>query len=347
MAGGMRQITIVGAGIFGLAAAHAFARRGLAVHLIEAAAIGSGASGGQVGALAPHDPVQWNRKKQIQCDALIAAGDWWAEVTRRGGVDPGWARSGRVMALPAPELAQARIAGAAAHWPAPFALRQGRIKHPLLPAGWQGLSDNLSARIAPRQACAALAAALRAQGVRIDEHAGPRHPDDLPAPCIWTTGAAGLDQLSADLGRPMGRAIKGQSLLLRLPGADLRTAPQLFLDSLHLVAHADGLLALGSTSERDFTDPQATDAGLEALLDRARALLPVLAGAEVVARWAGLRPRAQSRAPLVGPWPGRAGHWIGNGGFKIGLAMAPWVAEALADWILTDTCRVPPDWQPQ
>ena len=35
-------------------------------------------------------------------------------------------------------------------------------------------------------------------------------------------------------------------------------------------------------------------------------------------RWAGLRPRARSRAPMLGAWPGRPGHFIANGGFKIG-----------------------------
>ncbi len=335
----MRRITIIGAGIFGLACAYTFARRGAAVRVIEARHIGAGASGGQVGALAPHDPARWNAKKQIQLEALIAAGEYWAGVERIGGIAPGWARLGRVCA--ASGDVEAKLAGAASHWPDGFSLRLDRIAHPLLGAG-EYLFDTLTARISPRDACAALAAAIRAQGGVIEEGAGPRHPDSIPAPCIWATGAEGLDMLSADLSRPMGRAVKGQSAAFRLP---LPRAPQLFLDALHVVPHADGTVAIGSTTERDFTDPAATDAGLDALIAQARALCPPLADAPVAERWAGLRPRAQSRAPLLGPWPGREGHWVANGGFKIGLAMAPWAGEALADWMLAGDCRVPEDWR--
>ena len=335
------RITIIGAGMFGLACAFAFARRGTAVRVIEAAHIGAGASGGQVGALAPHDPAQWNDKKQIQLQALIAAGDYWAEVRRIGGVDPGWARSGRI-SIPQGDVA-AKLAGAARHWPG-FSLRLGPIEHPLL-AGGDYLFDTLTARISPRGAGAALASAVRALGGVIEEGAGLLHPDDLPplpGPVIWATGAAGLAALSADLGRDMGRAIKGQSASLRL---SLPDAPQLFLDGLHIVPHADGSVAIGSTSERDFDHATATDAALDSLIARARALCPALAEAPVVERWAGLRPRAQSRAPLLGPWPGRDGHWLANGGFKIGLAMAPWAGEALAGWITGTRCRVPKAWQ--
>lgn len=337
----MGRITIIGAGVFGLACGHAFARRGAAVRVIEATRIGAGASGGQVGALAPHDPAQWNDKKQIQLEALIAAGDYWAEVARAGGTDPGWARTGRI-STPQGDVA-AKLAGAARHWPG-FSLRLEDIDHPLLGAG-EVLFDTLTARISPRRACAALAAAIRALGGVIEEGAGPRHPDEfspLPGPCIWATGAAGLDMLSADLGRDMGRAIKGQSASLRL---SLPDAPQLFLDGLHVVPHADGTLAIGSTTERDFDRPETTDMALDSLIARARALCPPLADAPVTERWAGLRPRAQSRAPLLGPWPGRDGHWVANGGFKIGLAMAPWAGEALAGWIAGGPCLVPEGWR--
>ena len=337
----MRRITIIGAGLFGLACAHACARRGLAVRVIEARRIGAGASGGQVGALAPHDPAQWNDKKQIQLEALVAAGDYWAEVRAIGGVDSGWARLGR-FSSPHGDVA-ARLAGATRHWPAGFSMQLRRAEHPLL-AGGDHLFDTLTARISPRGAGAALAAAVRAQGGVIEEGAGPRHPDriDIDGPCIWATGAEGLEMLSVDLGRPVGRAIKGQSASFRL---SLPQAPQLFLEGLHVVPHADGTVAIGSTAERDFADPAATDAQLEALIERARTLCPPLAAAPLAERWAGLRPRAQSRAPLLGPWPGRDGHWVANGGFKIGLAMAPWAGEALADWLLDGHCRVPEGWR--
>ena len=64
-------------------------------------------------------------------------------------------------------------------------------------------------------------------------------------------------------------------------------------------------------------------------------------GARVVERWAGVRPRAQSRAPLLGPWPGRPGHYVANGGFKIGFGVAPRVAQVMCDLVLDGRDTVP------
>ena len=155
---------------------------------------------------------------------------------------------------------------------------------------------------------------------------------------IWATGVGGLADLSADLERPVGGAIKGQAAVLRFAARD---RPQLFADGLHIVPHGDGTVAIGSTSERDFETARGTDGRLEALIDRARALCPALAAAPVLERWAGLRPRARSRAPMLGQWPGRPGHFIANGGFKIGFGMAPKVAAVLADLVLDGRDTIP------
>ncbi|HRO15062.1 MAG TPA: FAD-dependent oxidoreductase, partial [Paracoccus sp. (in: a-proteobacteria)] len=193
----------------------------------------------------------------------------------------------------------------------------------------------------PRRAGESLAAAIRGAGAKVVEGAGPQHPDahrdDVPV--IWATGAQGLAALGADLGRLAGSGVKGQSALLEYAAPD---APQVFADGLHVVPHADGTVAVGSTAERDFTDGHSTDDQLEALIGRACAMCPALEGAAVVDRWAGIRPRAVSRAPLLGPWPGRPGHFVANGGFKIGFGMAPAVAGIMADLILTGEDRIPP-----
>ncbi|WP_374637656.1 NAD(P)/FAD-dependent oxidoreductase [Paracoccus sp. (in: a-proteobacteria)] len=329
------KITIAGAGVFGLACAWEFTRRGQPVTVHEATRIGAGASGGHVGALAPHAPENWNPKKQVQLDALIAAADWWAEVAKAGGTDPGYARTGRIQ--PVAQGTEARIAerieNARRNWPdwAGLAMTD-RPDAAMVPASDTGLwlVDRLTARISPRRAGAALAAAIRAKGGEIIE--------GMPAPAdttIWATGVAGL----ADFG---GGGVKGQSALLAFAAPD---QPQVFADGLHIVPHGDGTVAIGSTSERDVIDT-GTDDQLEALIDKARAICPALADAPVIDRWAGIRPRARSRAPIVGPWPGRPGHYVANGGFKIGLAMAPAVAGMLADLILDGRDSIPDGFRP-
>jgi glycine oxidase len=193
--------------------------------------------------------------------------------------------------------------------------------------------DTLTARLHPRRAVAALVGALAAQGVQVQQGDAPKG-----GTLIWATGYEGLADLSAHLQRPVGTGVKGQSLALAYAAGDV---PQVFADGLHIVPHADGTIAIGSTSERVFDAPDTTDAQCDALLARAVAACPALAAAPVVARWAGVRPRAASRAPLMGAWPGRAGQYVFNGGFKIGFAMAPHLAQIMADLVLDGQDRVP------
>jgi len=170
----MADLTIFGGGIFGLAIGWECARRGAKVQLIERARIGAGASGGIVGALAPHVPENWNAKKEFQLQSLLMAEDFWAGVRAASGLDPGYARLGRLQPLAdqaAVAHAHARAAGAAALW-------RGRADWRVEPGGdiWRGVSptglwvfDSLSARLHPRMATSALAAAIRAAGGSVTE----------------------------------------------------------------------------------------------------------------------------------------------------------------------------------
>ena len=336
------DIVVRGAGIFGLSIAWELVQRGASVRVVDPHGALAGASGGLVGALAPHVPENWNPKKAFQLHALLMAERWWAGVARASGQDPGYACLGRVQPLAdaqAVARAQARAVDAAAIWgdAARWDIRPaGAPFDPPSPTGLV-LHDTLSARLSPRRAGAALVAALAARGVTVE-------PDAPDGRCVvWATGAAGLRDLSAALGRDMGRGEKGQALCLQF---DARDQPQVFAEGLHFVPHADGTLAIGSTSERVYDDPRQTDAALEDLLARAVDLMPVLHGAAVIDRWAGERPRAKTRAPLLGAWPERPGHFVANGGFKIGFGIAPGVAQAMADLVLDGRDSIPPDFHP-
>jgi glycine oxidase len=334
------DLTVMGGGIFGLSCAWQATRRGARVRVIDTAHIGAGSSGGLVGALAPHVPENWNDKKQFQLESLLMAESWWSDVAQAGGVDPGYLRSGRLQPIPddrALHNARARIAEAQTLWQGRADWRvipaTGAAWEPHSPTGWL-IHDTLTARLSPRLACAALAAAIRAQGGEVTDRTSTSE-----GPTLWATGYAGLVDLSQTFNQPVGAGVKGQALLLQ---HDARDLPQLFADALHIVPHADGTTAIGSTSENTWTDPNATDAQLDDILTRARAALPILADAPVIDRWAGIRPRARSRAPMLGAWPGRPGHYIANGGFKIGFGMAPKVAAVMAALILDGQDSIPP-----
>jgi glycine oxidase len=338
----------MGAGIFGLAIGWECVRRGARVTVCERDRIGAGASGGIVGALAPHVPEQWNPKKAFQLESLLMAGRFWAAVAEASGRDPGYGRLGRVQPLAtaaAVDLARERAEGAQELW---HGLATWRVV-PASDDGWMPpsasgwvIEDTLSARLHPRQAVTALAQAIRAAGGMVHEAAseppaGVFEPRTSGA-VIWATGVKGLADLSAVFGRSVGGGVKGQAALF---ACDAAGRPQIFADALHIVPHGDGTVAVGSTSERDYASAGDTDAKLDSVIEKARALCPALRTAPVIERWAGLRPRGKSRAPMLGEWPGRPGHFIANGGFKIGFGMAPKVAKVMADLVLDGRDAIP------
>ncbi|MEL6451215.1 MAG: FAD-binding oxidoreductase [Pseudomonadota bacterium] len=331
------DITVRGAGIFGLSIAWVLTQRGARVQVVDPHGPAAGASGGIVGALAPHVPENWNPKKQFQLKSLLMAQAFWDAVEETGSTAAGYGRLGRTQPIAdaaALALARGRAETAAQLWgtAAQWTVRPVSDAHwgAHSPTGME-IHDTLSARIHPRQACMALVAALRAKGVPVMAEV----PDT--AVTVHATGVAGLTDLNAQNPRLVGAGIKGQAALLDYAAPD---APQLFADTLHIIPHADGTTAIGSTTERDYdhTDP---DALLDDVIARARAAIPALQDAPVIARWAGLRPRSRSRAPMLGPWPDRPGHFIANGGFKIGFGMAPKVAHTMADLILDGHDTIP------
>jgi glycine oxidase len=342
------DLTVRGGGVTGLAIAWEAARRGARVRLIETARIGAGASGGLVGALAPHTPEQWTPAKEFQLRALLAAPGFWAGVEHTSGLATGYAPTRRwqpIADAAGIALAKLRAKDAKILWQGQADWRVvPRPDHPLAPASPTGLlvEDTLSARVHPRMALTALVAAIRARGGEVIE--GTEAEDE--GPVIWATGVAGLAALGAGQGAGQavkGQGVKGQAASLLCPGFE--TAPQVFVEGLHVVPHVDGTIAIGSTSENVWTD-EGTDALLEVLIEKARALLPVLSAAPVVERWAGVRPKSASRKPLLGPWPGRPGVFVANGGFKIGFGIAPEVARVMVDLVLEGVEGIPAPFRP-
>jgi len=341
----MVDVTVMGAGAFGLSVAWACVSRGASVRVIDPNGIGAGASGGVVGALAPHAPERWTSKKEFQFQSLIMAQSFWADVEAAGGLTAGYGRTGRLQPIMTDRglaLAHARAECAKevwqgqAHWTVIPQDRMGSWA-PVSPTGMYIL-DTLTARMHPRQACAALAAAIQAKGGDITS-SGPEQGQ-----VVWATGWRGLEALSLEIGQVVGGGEKGQAALLDHARPDV---PQIYADSVHIVPHADGTIAIGSTTERYFDDPAATDSQIDDVVARACAVVPELAGAKVIERWAGVRPRTKSRAPVLGHHPVRDGQFITNGGFKIGFGIAPKVAELMADLVLEGRDAIPEAFKPE
>lgn len=338
------DVTVMGAGVFGLSVGYACSLRGAKVRVIDPHGVAAGASGGIVGALAPHVPEQWNSKKAFQFESLLMQADFWAGVTARTGMPTGYCRSGRLQPLAdaaAVTLARARAVSAAELWGDAAVWEViPAADDPWMPPSPSGMvvRDTLTGLIHPRAATQALAQAVTLFGGEIVREGA------ADGRVVWATGWRGLEEMTAQHTRLVGAGVKGQGALLKFDAVGM---PQLFAETLHIVPHFDGTVAIGSTTEREFGDPFVTDDLLEGKIALARQLFPVLEDAPVVARWAGVRPRSRSRAPMIGAHPFRRGEFVANGGFKIGFGMAPKIGEIMADLMLEGRDAVPDDFRPE
>lgn len=347
-----RDVLIVGAGVFGLWCARSCLARGMEVTLVERAGPGMGASGTPVGLLAPHNPIRWSPLKALQLEGLRTLEPALAPLMAETGVDLGYARPGRAVALADPAARQraADQCAAAAVWDGTGSMRLLDLPPPSLAglvapeayaSGW--LWDDLTARLDARRCVEALSKSVL-----------PRLDDFIVGQCtgVEDTGArvdgklvdadhivlaAGADTLTlAGVSPANGFGEKGQAAILEADMPD--HFPVLTAPNLYIVPHGSGRVAVGSTSERSWSHA-LPDERLDTVLERARVLCPGLADAPVIERWAGIRPRAPLPGPMVGVLPQRPDLWIATGGHKIGYALAHLVGEVVAAGLCGD---VPP-----
>ncbi len=345
-------LLIAGGGVMGLWAALKADRLGIDTLLVDAGPLAQGASGGLLGALMPHMPDKWNDKKQFQFEALLSLEDEVRALEAETGRSAGYRRSGRLIPLPKPHLrtiAERHEREALVNWrTGDRSFRWNAVDASPFGPAWPtadvaaaGLvHDTFAARVSPRGLTGMLVERLRrARHVRIIEGCGVERIEGTTARlsdgtsvafghCIVSAGHRSfplLEMLGPPLALPLGQPVKGQAAMLK--GDIDPDLPLLYLDGLYIVPHECGLAAIGSTSEDRFDEPFTTDGQIENLIARARVLAPVLKSAEVVERWAGLRPKAIDRDPMVGPHPDNDRVVALTGGFKVSFGMAHRLAE--------------------
>jgi len=346
------DLLIAGAGVAGLWLAVKAARAGLSVTLVERGNPGGGASGGFLGALMPHSPERWNGKKDFQFRALVDLEAEIQQLESETGEYCAYRRVGRILPLISERgrlTAMDRVADARANWGPRFGYE---VHHTPARSDWPNIlraphgivHETLSARVSPPGLLAALLHSL-ALKPNFDLRLGTSVVDIEPQTKLATLSdgsrlgfgyaalANGVDafpHIARLTGLPiqaMGSGVKGQAALL-----DAKAPPDLPLvydDGVYVIAHENGHVAVGSTSENTFDDPADTDDKLDEILKRARKLCPLIKEATVIRRWAGVRPRAVGRDPMLGPIPGAPGVLAMAGGFKISFGIAHRMADCL------------------
>ncbi len=365
------DVAIVGAGIFGLSIARRCVEDGKRVILIDRAAIGQGASGGFLGALMPHIPARWNAKKAFQFDALASLSSHIAELETETGLSTGYGRVGRLMPIYTEdkrEHACLRAEESVRRWQTGTTgfsfqvLEASPVSNWLSPrAAPLGFAfDTLAARVSPRKYVKALAASLNGR-CHLLEHTAVVDIDDVRGHVVLATGespivadqivlAAGyrtFSMLENMEGVRLGSGVKGQAALLS--GVKTDGLPVIYDDGVYVVPHDGNVVAVGSTSETQWSDASSPDMSNLDFLRRARQFCPSLREADVIEHWAGVRPKCLRRDPMVGAIPDRVRTYVATGGFKIGFGIAHKVADALCGLMFRQGqgSSLPPSFRPE
>ena len=363
------DVVVIGGGIIGCAAAATMADRGARVVVVEATAIGAGASGRNLGAIQhPFDPVlgelyheSLSRYRALAevTDTDFAIGDRPAGLLLLNRDADAAAAQARRMSSAFPELAPELVGPESLQRlepglaPGPSAVRLA-TGYPIPPASataaWASLAEDRGARFVIGSHATVSTESGRTTGVALEGGgsiaadavlvaAGPWSPALVDPSGGWrpihpTYGVT----LQLRLGEAGPRHVVEEDEVDDLNRAAAATARAAHSSeeaeppSLFSIASAGGVSTLGSTFLAHEPDPVHVQA---LLLRRAAAFLPAVVEAEIVGRRMCARPQSADGRPFIGPVGGVAGLFVcaGHGpwGISTGPASAAIAARAVLD----------------
>ncbi len=319
------DITVIGAGVFGLWQAFELARRGHRVTLREASDESAiGAASRFAGAmLAPYCEAESAEPviRELGRNALSLWRDAYPGVVHRGTLVVAGSRDRSELIRFARMTEGHRQVEADA---------LADLEPELAGRFTRGLFFEDEGHLAPRSALLFLASELRRLGAEL------RFGEAVPDP-VWMAASAGevvIDcrGLAARSDLPQLRGVRGEMAVLRAPEVTL-TRPIRLLhprQPLYVVPWGDGLYMVGATVvEREDGAPVTVRSALE-LLGLAYALQPGFAEATIEVLGAGVRPAFPDNIPRAII---RGRRILVNGAFRHGYLFAPVMATAVADYL--------------
>ena len=143
---------------------------------------------------------------------------------------------------------------------------------------------------------------------------------------------------STDLARAAGvevpvAPVKGQLITLRALGRSLTRI--LWTGECYLVPKTGGQVILGATEEEGNYDRRPTLAGVGALATAALEQLPWAGQFSIEGVWAGLRPAAPDRFPIVGWTPGLDNLLVATAHYRNGVLLGPLTGRRVSEAIRT------------
>lgn len=365
------DVAVVGGGVAGLAAARELARRGLGVAVLEDGRAGS-ASRAAAGMLAPQAEADYpDDFFALLCASRDMYTAFAAALSEESGLRVELDQTGTLyLALDDEDVEEAERRFA---WQSRAGLEVERLTAEEARALEPNISPDVRMalrfprdwQVESRRLTVALDAAAEAQGVRIIravEAQGVRVQGGRVAGVVTSAGeleagavvfAAGawtsaLHKFSDD-GNPFLNddpriePVRGQILCYQQRDARTPLVRHVVYGTRgYLVPRSGGRLLAGSTTEPGVYDCRVTEEGTRSIAARAAELAPAVAALEVADSWAGLRPCARDRLPVLGESADVRGLFYAAGFYRNGILLAPAAGEIVADLVTGGATRLSP-----
>jgi glycine oxidase len=325
---GSPDYVIAGAGIIGLSLALELNRRGASVTVLDAGSALQQTSSAAAGMLAIDDPLNPSALRPL---AALSASLYPAFLDRIAEL------SGTRVPF---QTSTTLEAGDAAN-----ALPDPRALVPQLDPGnhrFHLLKEN---SVDPRQLASALLAAVRATSIDLREHTSLQRIATTPTSVRIHTSAAELeasaliDCMGTWSPAPVSPR-KGQMLSVAIP-PELDLACVLRTPDIYIVPRTEGPNAgraiIGATLEDAGFDLTVHSLDILTLNARAVKLLPILANADFLESWSGLRPSTADALPILGAAPRQPRYLLATGHFRNGILLAPATALVIAQLLSNET----------
>lgn len=335
------DVIVVGGGVIGCAVALELARSGLEVMVLEREHVGSGASYGAAGMLAPQ--IEFSSEGpglELALTSLALFQDWDEIVRAKTGLSLDLDLSGviRVAESDPSQRELERMAGDQITCGYEARLLDGKDLREWAPSLHSRAERGLwvpGGQVDAARLTRLLAQTASSFGARIwsgmpvtEVHDGAvtTPAGRFEASHIVVATGAWLPFL---LNLPL-RPVKGQRLLVELAAAPVTRVP-LVGEGVYVVPKAGGRYILGATEEPDAGyDRRPTLAGLTEVGLEAQLLFPVLAKSQVIEQWAGLRPAMPDGLPVISRDPRWASVLAVGGHYRHGILLAPVTAQMVA-----------------
>lgn len=354
------DVVVVGGGVIGLSVARGLALAGATTTIVDPGEEPHRSTWAAGGMLAPlGEAPEVGAFLDFALESLALYPDFVAEVEAASGLDTRLRLNGKLLAACSAEDA-ARLearrawqveAGHAVEWLDGEDMRRlepalsvdvrgglllpgnGRIDNRTLQRALERAAEAVGVRRAVGSVVTIDSRNGSVEGVTLADGTGVAADRVVLCAGAWSGALEGIPPLPV-------RPVKGQMLALAAPGRPLDrvvAAPGAYL--IPRETEGGPVIVVGATQEEAGFDLAVNVAGQRSLEEGARAVVPQLAEAEVVERWAGLRPGTPDGLPVLGPSPELEGLVYATGHFRNGILLAPATARAVEEWL---TGHVPP-----